>query len=425
MLRHFYTFIFLLALPMIFARLWWKEKRVPGYRIRWAQRLGVFKTLNAPRPVVWIHAVSVGEVIAASELIRRLIHDGSITLMVTTMTPTGSARVTAAFGAQVAHVYAPFDLPWTVTAFIKRTRPILTIIMETEIWPNMLVGCAKHNVPAILANARLSSRSARRYGWFPATTKALLNRFARIAVQNAVDAERFVKLGLAPDKLSVIGSVKFDLTVSSALRESAAKLKQCYSAGGERKVLIAASTHQGEELQIAEVYQRLRRSRKDLLLVVVPRHPERFDEIHQLFAERFVAVRRSGPRAPDATTEVVIGDTMGELMLLYGAADIAFVGGSLIERGGHNMIEPAAWGLPVLSGPHIFNFNEISKGLIAVAAMRTVHNVEEFEREVRLLLEQPQLLQAMGAAAKAFVDDNRGALNRLMAIVAAYLPPRR
>lgn len=420
MLRTIYTVAFLLALPFIFARLWWKEKKVPGYRIRWLQRLGIFKYLKAPKPVVWVHAVSVGEVVAATGLIRQLLREGNITLMVTTMTPTGSARVTATFGADVAHVYAPFDLPWTVAAFIRRTRPILTIIMETEIWPNMLLECARKKVPMILANARLSARSAQRYGRFPSATKKFFNLLDHVAVQNETDGERFTQLGLHPHKLTVIGSVKFDITLTPALRKQAEHLKAQYSNSGARPIVIAASTHESEESILLAAFAKLKPMHPQLLMVIVPRHPERFDDVVQLASDHFKTLRRSSNSVPDASIEIVIGDTMGELMLLYGIADIAFVGGSLIERGGHNMIEPAAWGIPVVCGPHNYNFDDISKGLVAAGGMRSVCGGHELVQTLDHWLRHPAQRMLSGSQALEYTESNRGAIAKLLEIVRQY-----
>ncbi len=422
LLRVLYTGLFLILLPLIFARLWWKEKQVPGYRVRWLQRLGIFRPIRAPKPVIWIHAVSVGEVIAAGPLIRRLLSEGRYTLMVTTMTPTGSARVTASFAGEVAHVYAPFDLPWTVAAFIRRVKPVVTVIMETELWPNMLVECAHHHIPMVLANARMSGRSAARYARFPKTTKGILSLLDCVAVQNAVDGERFLQLGVAPDKLAVIGSVKFDVVISQNIKAQAQSLKEAYSLKGARPIWIAASTHEGEERLLLKAFTQLLEDAPNLLLIIVPRHPERFDDIYSLCSQSFTTLRRSTGEVPNIDTQIVLGDTMGELMVLYGVSDMAFVGGSLIERGGHNMIEPAAWGLPVLSGPHTFNFAQISQDLVADDAMAVVHDVPGLVDTIRTWLAGEDQRCEVGQKAKAFVDQNRGAVGRLMSEIQKLTP---
>jgi 3-deoxy-D-manno-octulosonic-acid transferase len=402
MLRFFYTLIFIIALPVVFYRLWIKDKKVPGYRIRWPERFGIYPAPQESRPVVWVHAVSVGEVVAATPVIRRLLATGQVAVMVTTMTPTGSTRVAETFGAQVLHVYAPYDLPWTVAAFLRRTKPALAIIMETELWPNMLHECARQQLPTVLANARLSARSARRYARFAKASRELLQCLNHVAVQNSEDGQRFLDLGLAPHKLIVTGSVKFDITISDSLRSAARDLRQTY--GSQRPVLMAASTHEGEDTILLDAFRRVLKRWPDALLLLVPRHPERFNEVYQLSHERF-------------------RDTMGEMMLLYGCADIAFVGGSLIERGGHNMIEPACWGLPIICGPHTFNFADISKRLELGGGMVTVTDTETLAAQLLLWLAHPQQRIAVGDKARAFAEQNRGAVDRLMQVIQPYLPP--
>ncbi len=419
MLRFFYTLVFIIALPVVFYRLWIKDKKVPGYRIRWPERFGIYPTPAETRPVVWVHAVSVGEVVAATPVIRRLLESGEVAVMVTTMTPTGSTRVAETFGKQVLHVYAPYDLPWTVAAFLRRTSPVLAIIMETELWPNMLHECARQRLPAVLANARMSARSARRYARFAKATRQLLECLRHVAVQNNEDGQRFLDLGLSPHKLTVTGSVKFDITISPALRDSAAELRASY--GATRPIFIAASTHDGEESILLEAFAVVLTVDRTALLILVPRHPERFDEVYELSSARFSTCRRSSSECP-AGTQVIVGDTMGEMMLLYGCADIAFVGGSLIERGGHNMIEPACWGLPIICGPHTFNFADISKRLTQVGGMVTVPDAGSLAAQVLDWLQKPQERQLVGLKAQQFAEQNRGAVERLMEIVRAYLP---
>jgi 3-deoxy-D-manno-octulosonic-acid transferase len=419
MLRFFYTLIFIIALPVVFYRLWIKDKKVPGYRIRWPERFGIYPAHTETRPVVWVHAVSVGEVVAATPVIRRLLESGEVAVMVTTMTPTGSTRVAETFGKQVLHVYAPYDLPWTVAAFLRRTRPVLAIIMETELWPNMLHECAHQKLPAVLANARMSARSARRYGRFAKATRALLECLSHVAVQNNEDGKRFLDLGLSPHKLTVTGSVKFDITISPALRDSAAELRTSY--GTTRPIFIAASTHDGEDAILLDAFAQVLAAQPTALLILVPRHPERFDEVYELSRARFSTCRRSSGQCPEGK-QVIVGDTMGEMMLLYGCADIAFVGGSLIERGGHNMIEPACWGLPIICGPHTFNFADISKRLTQEGGMVTVTDEGSLAAQILAWLENPQERRRVGVKAQQFTEQNRGAVDRLMTVLNTYIP---
>ena len=419
MLRLFYTLVFIIALPVIFYRLWAKDKKVPGYRIRWPERFGISNLCQEERPIVWVHAVSVGEVVAATPIIRRLLQNPNVAVMVTTMTPTGSTRVLETFGQQVLHIYAPYDLPWTVAAFLRRVHPRMVIIMETELWPNMLHECAKQHLPTILANARLSERSARGYQFFAKTSRALLRCLTHVAVQNQEDGERFLELGLPLDKLTVTGSVKFDLDLPQSLIDSAAALKLRY--GKERVILIAASTHEGEDQIILEAFGKIQRQYPHLLLILVPRHPERFNDVVELCQRRYKTLRRSSGQLPSKETQIIVGDTMGEMMMLYGCADIAFVGGSLIERGGHNMIEAAYWALPILCGPYTFNFADISKRLLACGGMVTVYDAQTFANQASHWLDDPASRLEVGQNAKYFTDQNRGATDKVMALVEQYL----
>lgn len=423
MLRVFYTIVFVIALPVIFYRLWMKDKKVPGYRVRWPERFGISPVCNETRPIVWVHAVSVGEVVAATPIINRLLNNPNIAVMVTTMTPTGSTRVVEGFGDKVLHVYAPYDLPWTVAAFLRRVHPVLAIIMETELWPNMLHVCAKQQLPTILANARLSARSAKGYRHFPNTTRALLDSLTWVCVQNCEDADRFLDLGLAPQKLIVTGSVKFDLELPESLLKAAQDLKQSY--GSQRPIFIAASTHDGEDPIILNAFSRVLKRHPTALLILVPRHPERFDNVVALSQKRFKTLRRSSGLLPDSDTQVMVGDTMGEMMLLYGCADVAFVGGSLIERGGHNTIEPAYWALPIVCGPHTFNFADICKRLIGCGGMVTVYDEETLAEQVENWLAHPDEMKRVGENAARFADQNRGATDRVMTLVEPYLDGSR
>jgi 3-deoxy-D-manno-octulosonic-acid transferase len=419
MLRWFYTIVFIIALPVIFYRLWIKDKKVPGYRIRWPERFGISPPNHEQRPIVWVHAVSVGEVVAATPIINRLLQNPNIAVMVTTMTPTGSTRVRESFGTQVLHVYAPYDLPWTVRAFLRRVKPVLAIIMETELWPNMLHVCAQQKLPTILANARLSERSAKGYRFFGKTTRALLECLSHVAAQNSDDGERFLALGLAPEKLVVTGSVKFDLELSESLIAEANTLKASY--GIDRPILIAASTHEGEDQIMLDALAAILRQHPQTLLLLIPRHPERFNDVFALSQTRFKTLRRSTKELPDSTTQVIVGDTMGEMVLLYGCADIAFVGGSLIPRGGHNMIEPAYWSLPILSGPHTLNFADISRRLVAYGGMVTVYDADSLATQVIDWLEHPWKRRQVGANAARFSLENRGATEKLMELIGRYI----
>ena len=426
-MRWLYTALFYLLVPAIVLRLWWRSRRAPAYRRRIGERFGWFGeacgvAVPGQGDGIWVHAVSVGETIAAAPMIRRLQERyPSARIVVTTMTPTGSERVRALFGDSVDHVYAPYDVPDCIVRFLNRTRPQLAIIVETELWPNTIHACAVHGIPLLVANARLSARSARGYRRLRALAGPMMAELTRVVAQNAADGERFVELGLPRERLRVSGSNKFDLALEPELQERAVAIRAGW--GAERLVWIAASTHEGEESIALEAHRRLRARHPDALLVLVPRHPERFGPVAALVERMGLRCqRRSAGRALEADTAVLLGDTMGELLCLYGCADIAFVGGSLIPRGGHNMLEPAAWGLPLITGPSDYNFREISALLQQADALALVEDVGERAAQLQALAADPGQRSRCGAAARQVVDANRGALDKLMAEIETLLP---
>jgi len=314
---------------------------------------------------------------------------------------------------RVQHCYLPYDLPWAAGRFLDHVQPKLGIIMETELWPNHIHQCAKRGIPVALANARLSERSARGYARFAKLTRPMLAEMSLIAVQTDTEAQRFRNLGALPACVQVTGSIKFDLKVDDQLLPRARALREQWGAS-QRPVWIAASTHEGEDALILQAHRALLQVHGDALLILVPRHPERFNSVHALCAEQFATVRRSTGAAVDNQTRVLLGDTMGELLFLYALADIAFVGGSLVATGGHNPLEPAALALPVIMGPHVFNFLEISAMLKAAGALQQVEDVEGLAEAVRRLIELPQDRQRMGEAGRAVMQANQGALQRLL-----------
>ncbi len=431
-MRFIYSLVFYLLLPVILLRLLWRAWAAPAYARRWAERFGFVPTITtvAGRKLVWLHTVSVGEFIAALPLVNQLLARGNVQLLITTTTPTGSERVKASLGDRVFHVYAPYDLPGVLARFLHRVKPDVFLIMETELWPNTIAACAKRGIPSVLINARMSERSARGYKRFSAITAPMLRRLDKVLVQNATDAQRLQELGLPKDKAQVTGSIKFDLTLSDELRAQSAALKAEWSQEGQRLVWIAASTHQGEDEIILDAFARIRQhpALGSLLLVLVPRHPERFNNVASLCEGRgFVVARRSltkGAGLP-SNTQVLLGDTMGELMLMFGASDIAFVGGSLVPNGGHNFIEPAAWELPLLSGEHLFNFAEVARLLRESGGLQLVANAAELAREVELLAMDSQVRATRAAAALQVANDNRGALARTLAALDPYLSADR
>lgn len=423
MARRLYTLLFYLLLPLIIVRLGYRALRAPAYGRRVAERFGWFR--EAPvQGGIWIHAVSVGETIAAAPLVQELLRRyPDMELTVTTMTPTGSERVKALFGEQVFHVYAPYDLPFAWRRFLRRVQPRLAVMMETELWPNCIASCRRHHVPVMVVNARLSEQSARGYRRVAPLTRQLLGQLEYVAAQTREHGERFVALGLPAARLRITGSIKFDLDLPEALRQEAAMLKARWSQGGRRWIWIAASTHEGEEAEVLRAHRLLREQCPGALLILVPRHPERFERVGRLIdAAELQWVRRStGAEIGDAA--VLLGDTMGELMRLFGTADAAFVGGSFIDRGGHNVLEPAAWQLPVLTGPSDFNFSEISRLLQEAEALWVVQDGRQLGTALQRYATDAELRSRHGAAARKVVEANRGALQQVLELMADVLTP--
>ncbi|TLP61717.1 MULTISPECIES: lipid IV(A) 3-deoxy-D-manno-octulosonic acid transferase [Pseudomonas] len=420
--RTLYTLLFHLGLPLVALRLYLRGRKAPAYRARVLERFA-FK-LPAIKPGgIWVHAVSVGESIAAAPMVRALLKQyPDVPITLTCMTPTGSERILAMFKDEprVQHCYLPYDLPWAAGRFLDHVRPTLGIIMETELWPNHIHQCARRGIPVALANARLSARSARGYARFAGLTRPMLEQMSLIAVQTETEAQRFRDLGARPACVQVTGSIKFDLKVDEQLLPRARALREQWGAI-QRPVWIAASTHEGEDALVLDAHRRLLDVHGDALLILVPRHPERFNAVHALCAERFATLRRSSGDVLSAQTQVLVGDTMGELLFLYAVADIAFVGGSLVATGGHNPLEPAALALPVIMGPHVFNFLEISAMLRDAGALKQVDDAEGLAAEVRRLIELPQDARRMGEAGRAVMVANQGALQRLLDGVAKLI----
>ncbi|MNO69597.1 3-deoxy-D-manno-octulosonic acid transferase [compost metagenome] len=366
---------------------------------------------------IWVHAVSVGESIAAAPMIRALLaRYPDLPITVTCMTPTGSERIHALFANEprIQHCYLPYDLPCAARRFLDRVQPKLAVIMETELWPNHIHQCAKRGIPVALANARLSERSARGYGRFPRLTQPMLAEMSLFAVQTEAEAQRLRDLGARTETVEVTGSIKFDLTIDPQLLERAVELRGQWQAL-ERPVWIAASTHDGEDEVVLAAHRQLLASHPDALLILVPRHPERFNSVFGLCQQQgFATVRRSSGEAVSANTSVLLGDTMGELLFLYALADSAFVGGSLVPNGGHNLLEPAALAKPVLSGPHLFNFLEIAAQLRSAGALQEVEDAEGLAVAVQRLFELPRDAQRMAEAGLTVMRTNQGALQRLL-----------
>ncbi|MCB1774580.1 MAG: lipid IV(A) 3-deoxy-D-manno-octulosonic acid transferase [Gammaproteobacteria bacterium] len=414
-MRLLYTVLLTVLTPIVVLRLLLRSLRAPAYRRRLAERFGFF-----PRPSrwggIWIHAVSVGEVQAIVPLVRELLaKHPRVPIMLTTTTPTGSERVREQFGTQVDHVYFPYDLPWSLSEFIRRVRPRVLLMVETEIWPNLLFDCRRHGIYTVLANARLSERSARGYARLGAFTRETFGRIDCVAAQAEADAERFRRLGVAADRVSVTGSVKFDMRIPASLAERVEVLRREWSG---RPVWIAGSTHEGEDELVLFAHLKVMRQFPDALLLLVPRHPERFDRVASLCKrEQLRMARRSRPGDLSADTQVYVCDTMGELPALLGSADVAFIGGSLVRTGGHNMLEASAQGVAVCFGPHVFNFAAISALLLAEGAARQVADEAALGAQVVEWFSDASARAEVGENGRRVVEQNRGAVRRLKALV--------
>lgn len=425
--RALYTLLGSAALPWLPFRLWWRGRREPGYRAHVGERFGRYpgrRREASAGPLFWLHAVSVGETRAAAPLVQRLrrAYPGAAILM-THMTATGRETGRTLYGDQVVQSWLPYDLPFAVRAFYAHFRPAAGFLLETELWPNLIAEARTAGVPLYLVNARLSERSARGYARFCTLTRPMLGALAGVAAQSDADATRLASLGA--QQPVVTGNLKFDVTVAPEASELAAGLRRWFGPG--RRVWVAGSTRDGEEALILDALAE-HPLPKDVLTVIVPRHPQRFDAVADLLRGRAIAfARRSDGTAAEITedTGVVLGDSMGELLGYYAAAELAFVGGSLLPLGGQNLIEPLAVGTPVLFGPHTFNFAEASAGAIAAGAAQRVDDADALIVAVRALLDDGLRREAMRRAGLGFHALHAGAADRLWDWLAARLPPSR
>lgn len=416
-----YTLLLYLIQPFVWLKLLWRSRKAPAYRQRWLERYGFCKNKVKPNGIL-VHAVSVGETIAAIPLIKALQQKyPQLPITVTTMTPTGSERVKTLLKDSVSHVYLPYDLPGAIKRFLKTTKPKIVIIMETELWPNLISQCYKQKIPLIIANARLSERSAARYGKLGKAVKQLFSKISMVAAQNQHDGERFVSLGLPTDHLAITGSIKFDINLSNEQRQKINQLKQQWQLN--RPVLIAASTHSGEDEIILTAFKKLLLKHANLLLILVPRHPERFKTVEKLISDSgFNYLKRSSNQIPTEQTQIVLGDTMGELLELYAMADIAFVGGSLVKQGGHNPLEPALHHIAIITGEYFFNFQVICEQLIEAQGMIVCTNsADDLYSSIDCLLNDNSNRNQLGENAYLVLKQNQGALSRLLTVINHYL----
>ena len=412
---YLYNVLIYLAAPFAILVQLWRGLRDPSYRRGLAERFGFGP--RVPGSVIWVHAVSVGEVQAAQQLVAQLrSRHPRYRVLLTTVTPTGAARARLLFGDEVMLRYVPMDLPGSVKRFFDRVQPKLAMILETELWPNLYGECGRRGVPLVLASARISPRSVGKYRRLVALFRKTLSHGIVIAAQSESDAERFRSIGATPARTHVTGNIKFDFQPPVGIEEQGRRWREKAAAG--RPVWVAGSTHEGEEAIVLDAHRRVMDRFPDALLILVPRHPQRFAPVRDLLAKRHErATNRSTGSAISRTTSVLLADTMGELMMFYAAADVAFVAGSLIPIGGHNLLEPASIGRPVLTGPHNFNGEEIARLLMDAGAAFLVADTEQLAHAVTGLLQDAKLRAVMGAAGRAVLDANRGALDRLLTLV--------
>ena len=424
MFRLIYELIVIILMPLIIVRLFIRGYKVPGYRKRIRERFGFFKFpdhFDSNRSTIWLHAVSVGEVLAAQPLVielKKLYPQYQI--FMTTMTPTGSDQASRLFSTEIFHSYLPYDSSLLLVRFINKMHPKLLIIMETEIWPNLLNIVSAHGTKILLANARLSEKSASGYSKFGGFSKKLLNRIDRIGAQSKSDLERLIKLGAQPHKVAVTGSLKYHMDIRSIDEKSRRLFKELRVS--PRKIITAASTREGEEekliISIRPVLQKFPKA----LFIIVPRHPERFDKVFSLVKKSGLnCMRRSLTSVVTDDTQVLIGDSLGEMPSYYGVSDIAFVGGSLVDTGCHNVLEPAALAIPILAGPSQFNFSEICSRLEKAGGLSTVRNEYDLsDAIIKLLFDKSKRLR-MGEAAKKELLSNQNSLPALVNIVEELL----
>lgn len=418
--RSLYTLVMYLLTPVILFRLARRGLHYRGYLGRWRERFGFFPPPGFTESI-WIHAVSVGEVNAAVPLIEALMRrHADLPFVITTITPTGSERVQKLFGERVFHVYLPYDLPASVARFLERVRPRLGVVMETEIWPNLFHECERRRIPVVVANARLSQKSLRGYGPVRPLARLAIRSARHVAAQSGADAQRLLELGADPQRLSVLGNIKFDMAVPDELAGVGRGLREQW--GPHRPVWIAASTHEGEELPVLKAHAAVLRRFPDALLLIAPRHPERFRPVAlSCRSLGFTTRTRSEDENAGRASQCFVVDTLGELLHYYAASDVAFVGGSLVPIGGHNVLEPAALSVPVVVGPNTFNFEAITISLVEEGGAAQISDADALGAAIARLLADEEGRRRMGAQARLVFERERGAVARNMAAIEAVL----
>jgi 3-deoxy-D-manno-octulosonic-acid transferase len=419
-----YSWLIRAAVPFAFAQVLWRGLRDRGYRQGLPERFGLGRTLPSAANI-WLHAVSLGEMSAAAPLVKALrSRYPQLGLVITTATPAGRARALALFADTADIRFLPYDTPGSVKRFLERIRPRIAVIMETELWPNLFRECERRRVPVLLASARLSLKSVARYQQFGNLFAGLFTPNVIVAAQSPEDAQRFTSIGAAAERTCVMGNVKFDLQFDAGLADAGKVLRATY---GDRPVWVAGSTHAGEEELVLDAHALLQVHCPDALLLLAPRHNDRFAAVATLLARRGIGfARRSGMARTDPAlregTSVLLVDTIGELALLYASADAAFVGGSLVPIGGHNLLEPAALGLPVLTGPSYFNSKEIALLFLSLGAAIPVSGAKDLATALQRLFDEPAERRRIGGIGRAIVESNRGSVARLLALIESSLP---
>jgi len=419
MSRNVYTFLLYLLLPFTPLKLLWRARKQPEYLEHWQERYGFYK-IKPHKPVIWLHCVSVGETRAAEPLVKALLaQHPEYLILLTHTTPTGRATSEQLFGGNVSRAYLPYDLPFAVNRFLKHFKPVIGVLMETELWFNLIASCQQHRIPLLLANARLSEKSAQGYLKLGTVAQKGLQGLTAIAAQTAQDAERLQNLGA--NNVSIIGNIKFDVAPQDDAETNGQALRNAL--GKERPVFLAASTRDGEEELILDAVAEA--DIPNLLTIIVPRHPQRFDAVAELLKKNTSGFARRSSLGNDtvvnAQTSFVLGDSMGEMFTYYASCDIAFIGGSLLPLGGQNLIEACSMGKPVLIGPHTFNFEQATEMAIAAGAALRVQDSSDLARHLQTLFADAGKQNAMSAAALRFSNESRGATERTLSLLNQYL----
>ena len=419
-MRRIYTFFLYLLVPMIVLRLVWKGRRLAAYRQRMRERFALISKKKQPVDI-WVHAVSLGEAVAITPLVEALLGK-SLRVLITTMTPTGSQHVIKRFADKVQHQYVPYDLPWVVRRFFAKYTPKLGIIMETELWPNLINQAKKRYMPLLLANARLSDRAFGQYHRLRFVFKPVLNQFNAILAQSQSDADRFIALGAAPAIVEAFGNMKFDLQIQAKPNEFCRLLKEQW--GDKRTVVMIASTHDNEESQILKQLSKLKQAIPDLVLLIAPRHPERFSIVYQLCVDSgYCVAKRSEAHTVNSQVDIVVVDTLGELLSFYQVSDYAFVGGSLVPIGGHNVLEPIAMQVPVFCGPYMQNSKAICQELEASQAIIKVQQAEQLIDAIIKVHQNKQDKEQLIANASSVLAANQGTMTRYLEKIGKYSVP--